>query len=247
MSSPTFSRRGILGLLPAGLLAGCSTDDINSVLGQVIGGADGAAGLSSAEAASGIRAALDQGITTAIAQVGRQGGYFDDPLIQIGLPSQLEDIRSQLGRIGLSGPLDEMKLQLNRGAEAAAPQARSIFGDAVKSLSISDALGIVNGGPRSATDYFQRQTTPALTSLFTPVMERSLQQAGAIQTYDNLAARLNNVPFAPELASDTKADLIRFGVEGGLGGLFTYIGKEEEAIRENPVRRTSEILRRVFG
>lgn len=247
MSATFASRRHVLALIPAGLAAGCSTDDINSVLGQVVGGTDGADGLSSAEAASGIRAALDQGISAAIAQVGRQGGYFNDPLIQIGLPSQLEDIRSQLGRIGLAGPLDELKLQLNRGAEAAAPQARSIFTGAVQRLTIQDAMGIVNGGPRSATDYFQRQTTPALIRLFTPVMEQSLQQAGAIQTYDNLAARLDRVPFAPDLAADTKQDLIRFGVDGGLEGLFTYIGEEEEAIRRDPVKRTSDILRRVFG
>ncbi|MEL6872501.1 MAG: DUF4197 domain-containing protein, partial [Pseudomonadota bacterium] len=155
-------RRRLLALLPASLLAACTTEELNQALGDVLSGSGTAGGLTSADAAAGIRAALDQGIGSAITRVGRTDGFFADQLIRIALPDQLEDLRSNLSRFGLSGPLDDLRLQLNRGAETAAPQARSIFTNAVRQLSIADALGIVNGGPTSATDYFRRQTTPAL-------------------------------------------------------------------------------------
>ena len=246
----SMNRRAILAALPAVGLAACSTDEINSVLGSVIGGADGLpgrAGLSGAEAAAGIRAALENGVGSAIAQGGRSNGYFGDPTIRIPLPGTLGDIRDRLARFGLSGSLDNLELQLNRGAETAAPQARSIFVSAIKALSISDAIGIVQGGPTSATDYFQRETTGSLTDLFSPIMTSALQRAGAIQTFDNLVSRLDSIPLAPQLGADAKSDLINHGVKRGLSGLFTYIGEEEAAIRANPAKRTSEILRRVFG
>ncbi|WP_370338538.1 DUF4197 domain-containing protein [Parvularcula marina] len=244
------TRRYLLGLLPAGLLAACTTAEQEAILGAVLSGTGttgGTSGVTSAEAAQGIRAALEQGILSAIAQVGRNDGYFRDGRIHIPLPSRLASIQSQLRPLGLSGLLDDLELQINRGAEVAAPQAKSIFLDAIRSLSISDAIGIVNGGPTSATDYFERRTTPALTSLFTPVMESALQRAGAIQTFDNLVASLRNVPLAPQLGADAKNDLIEHGVGKGLDGLFYYIGQEEAAIRSNPAKRTSEILKRVFG
>lgn len=246
----SINRRVLLAALPAAGLAACTTDEINSVLDSVIGGANGVAGstgLSGAEAAAGIRAALENGVGAAITQVGRTDGYFGDPTIRIPLPGTLSDIRDTLARFGLSGSLDNLEVQLNRGAETAAPQARSIFVSAIKALSISDALGIVRGGPTSATDYFQRETTPSLTELFSPIMTSALQRAGAIQTFDDVVARLDSIPLAPELGADAKSDLINHGVKRGLGGLFTYIGEEEAAIRANPAKRTSEILQRVFG
>ncbi|MEM9232917.1 MAG: DUF4197 domain-containing protein [Pseudomonadota bacterium] len=244
------SRRRLLALLPVGALAACTTADQEAILGAVLSGTGptgGAGGLTSAEAAQGIRAALDQGIMAAISQVGRTNGYFQDGRIRIPLPGQLANIQSQLRPLGLSGLLDDLELQLNRGAEQAAPQARSIFSNAIRSLTISDAIGIVNGGPTSATDYFERRTTPALTQLFRPTLESALQRAGAIQTFDQLVGRMRNIPLAPQLGADAKSDLITHGVERGLGGLFYYIGQEEAAIRANPAKRGSEILRRVFG
>ncbi len=243
------TRRHLLAMAPAALLMGCSTTDQQAVLDAVLGGAGGTGvgGLSAAEAAEGIRAALDQGIANAITQVGRQGGYFNDARIRIPLPNDLAAIQSRLAAFGLSGLLDDLERQLNRGAEAAAPEARRIFVDAIRSMTIRDALGIVNGGPTSATDYFEQRTTPALSTLFRPILTDALNRAGAIQTFDRLVARLNSVPLAPQLGQDAKNQLIDHGVAKGLDGLFYYIGVEEAAIRANPAKRTSEILRRVFG
>ena len=244
------TRRRLMVLAPATVLAACTTADQEAILGAVLSGTGGAAGTgaySSAEAAEAIRVALDQGISAAIAQVGRTNGYYRDGRIHIPLPGRLASIQSQLRPLGLSGLLDDLERQINRGAETAAPQAKSIFVNAIRSMTISDAMGIVRGGPTSATDYFENRTTASLTRLFTPILESALQQAGAIQTFDQLVARLDTIPLAPQLGADAKRDLVTHGVDKGLDGLFYYIGQEEAAIRANPAKRTSEILRKVFG
>lgn len=251
MTHMHFNRRLFFIAGAAAAISGCQTtqaqrDLIGGVLGQAGGGA-GASGLSEADAAAGIRAALNNGIASAVSTVGRRGGYLNDNLIHIPLPGFLQRTQSTLSRVGLSGALDELETQLNRGAEAAAPVAKSIFLDAVRSLTIRDAIGIVRGPSNAATEYLQRTTTPQLTGLFRPIMVNALEQAGAMRTYDNLVARLRNIPLAPQYGADAKNDLIDHGVGKGLDGLFHYIGKEEAAIRANPAKRTSEILRKVFG
>lgn len=243
-----FTRRQATTLLFGTLvLSGCqTTGEAGDILGSVLRGA-GSTGLSQTDAAAGLRAALNNGVGSAISTIGVQDGFLGDSLIRIPLPGFLQDMQSNLGRLGLSGPLDTLETQLNRGAEAAAPQAASIFTDAISGLTIDDALGIVNGGNNAATTFLQERTTAPLTNLFTPIMTSALGQTGAIQTFDNLASRLNSIPLAPNLGADAKSNLISHGVEGGLGGMFTYIGQEEAAIRANPAKRTTEILQRVFG
>lgn len=237
------SRRLLLAGIGGSALAGCVTDDVGGLGGILTGGG----ALTQAEAAAGIRAALDNGIGSAISTIGVRDGFLLNNLIKIPLPGFLQDMQSTLAKVGLSGPLDTLETQLNRGAEAAVPVARDIFVDAVSSLTIADAIGIVRGGDNAATDYLKQKTTTPLTSLFTPIMSDALQKAGAVQTLDQLDKRLNSIPLAPRLGADAKTDLIRHGVSYGLAGMFTYIGKEEAAIRANPAKRTSEILRRVFG
>lgn len=255
MSKLHTTRRALLAMGPAAVLMGCSSSDrqagfsiLDGVLTPAGGTAEGAsAPTSSSQAALGIREALEQGVRRAVSQVGRQGGYFGDPQIRIPLPKMLADTQSRLRSFGLAGMLDDLELKLNRGAEAAAPQATGIFVDAIKAMTIQDALGIVNGGQTSATDYFQRRTVPALTELFRPPLRSALEDAGAIRVFDGLANSLRSVPLAPRLGSDAKDQLIDHGVEKGLDGLFYYIGREEVAIRQNPAQRTTQILRQVFG
>jgi hypothetical protein len=238
------SRRTLLAALGgAGLVSGCDTVNpggLNEIL-------SGGCRLTEADAAAGIRAALRNGVSSAISTIGVTDGFLLNNLIHIPLPGFLRDMQSTLSKIGLSGPLDTLETQLNRGAEAAVPVARDIFVDAISGLSIADAIGIVRGGDNAATNYLKDKTTAPLTNLLTPIMSNALQQAGAVKTLDNLAARLKSIPLAPKLGADAKDDLIRHGVEFGLAGMFTYIGKEEAAIRANPTKRTSEILRKVFG
>jgi hypothetical protein len=237
-------RRSTLAVLLGAPLAACETLD-PAILDGILNAGGGA--LTQGEAAQGIRAALSNGVMSALGIVGRSGGFLDDNLIHIPLPGQLKDVQKVLAQVGASGMLDDVETRLNRGAEKAAPIAKDIFLDAVSDLSISDAIGIVRGPQNAATQYLQTKTSPALTRLFTPIMKNSLDDTGAIQMLDSVAGRLDSIPVAPKLASNARSDLISHGVKYGLSGVFHYIGEEEAAIRANPAKRTSEILRRVFG
>ena len=242
-----YSRRAILtGLASSIAFTGCTTAEQEAILGAVLNG-QGKNGLSNADAVAGIRAALTQGTGSAIDIVSVVGGYLLDDAIKIPLPGSLRNVQSKLASFGLSGPLDNLQTQLNRGAEKAAPLAKNLFVSAITSMSVEDAIGIVRGGNNSATTFLKQKTTPQLTNLFLPIMENALQQAGAIQTFDQIVSQLSNIPLAPQLGADAKQDLLAHGVSKGLGGIFYYIGKEEQAIRSDPSKRGLEILQRVFG
>lgn len=238
------TRRTTLALLLGLPLAACETLD-PSMLDGILNTGGGV--LTQDEAAQGIRAALSNGVVSALGIVGRPGGFLNDNLIHIPLPGKLKDVQQIMARVGASGMLDDVETRLNHGAEKAAPAAKGIFMDAVSGLGVSDAIGIVRGPQNAATRYLQTKTTPALTRLFTPIMKNSLSGTGALQALDKVSERLKSIPFAPKLASNAQSDLVSHGVTYGLSGVFHYIGEEEAAIRANPAKRTSEILRRVFA
>jgi len=231
----------VLGLPAAGLTA-CETLDP-----AIMEGILGMGPLTQAEAASGIRAALNNGVGHALGLIGVLDGFWRNDLIRIPLPNVLRDVQSVLRPLGADSLLVDLHEQLNRGAEKAAPVAKDIFLDAITSLSISDAIGIVQGADNAATEYLRGKTNTRLAQLFAPIMENALQDTGALRLLDEVTGQLNAVPLAPKLGADAKQDLIYHGVDYALGGVFVYIAEEEKAIRENPAKRTSEILRRVFG
>lgn len=235
-------RRTLLLGLAATPLAACETLDPS-----VLGGIGGLGGLSQADAAMGIRAALDNGVGNAIGTLGVLDGFFGNSLVQIPLPKVLQDVQSFMKPIGADGLLVELQQQLNRGAEKAAPVAKDIFLGAIRDLTITDAINIVRGPDNAATEYLQGRTSTRLAQLFSPIMENALNQTGALRLVDQVSGQLNSVPFAPQLGADARTDLIQHGVDYGLKGVFYYIAEEEKAIRDNPAKRTSAILRRVFG
>jgi len=238
----TFDRRLFLLVAGATGLTACetlNTGDLGAILGSGI--------LSQADAAKGIRAALSNGVDHAVSTVGKQDGFLLNNLIKIPLPNYLQDVQSVLGAVGAAGLLNDLETQLNRGAEKAAPIAKNAFLNVISGLTIQDAIGIVKGADNAATDYLQSRTTPQLVAGFTPIMENALGNTGALQLFDQVASQVKNVPFAPELGADAKNDLISHGVNYALSGVFRYVAEEERLIRENPAKRTSDILRRVFG
>lgn len=239
-------RRFILAGLLSSPLAACETID-PQILDDILGAGGSGFGLTQADAARGIRAALDKGIGTAVSTVGVAGGYFNDGQIRIPLPGDLQKAQNFLNQVGAGGLLNNLEGALNRGAETAAPYAKSIFLDVISGLTISDAINIVRGPSNAATQYLSSRTMPKLVSLFSPIMTDALQNTGALQLFDQMAGNLRGVPFAPRLGADAKAGLIEHGITKGLDGLFYYIGQQEAAIRANPAERTSEILRRVFA
>ncbi len=232
----------ILGLASTPLAA-CETLDPAILDG--LGGYGGA--LTAAEVGLGLKAALDNGVGNALSNVGVLDGFLGDNIVRIPLPKVLQDVQSVLAPIGADSILVELQTQLNRGAEKAAPVAKDIFLGAVRNLTITDAFNILRGPDTAATDYLRGQTSGRLAQLFAPIMESALNQTGALRLVDDVASQLDGVPFAPKLGADARNDLIDHGVDFGLRGVFHYIGEEEKAIRANPAKRTSAILRRVFG
>lgn len=231
----------LLGLPTTALVSACETLD-PAILNQI-----GLGPLTQGEASMGLKAALNNGVDHAISKIGIFDGFWRNDRIKVPLPGVLRDAQSLLRVVGADSVVTELHQQLNRGAEKAMPVAKNIFVDAITSLSIQDAINIVRGPDDAATSYLRGRTTNSLTNLFSPVMENALGQTGALRLLDDLTADLRSIPLAPSLGRDAKRDLIAHGVDFGLKGLFAYVGDEEKAIRENPAKRTSQILQRVFG
>lgn len=236
-------RRIVLLGLASTPLAACET--FNATVLDGIIGTGGA--LTAGEVTLGLKAALDNGVGNALSNVGVLNGFLGNDIVRIPLPTVLQDVQSYLAPIGADRLLVDLQTQLNRGAEKAAPVAKDIFLGAVKGLTITDAFDILRGPETAATDYLRGRTTTQLSQLFAPIMETALDQTGALQLVDNVTSQLRAVPFAPKLGADARSDLIDHGVDYGLKGVFHFIGEEEKAIRANPAKRTSDILKRVFG
>jgi hypothetical protein len=200
--------------------------------------------LSAKDADAGLRSALAQGTDAAVNRLAKVDGYWADPVVKIALPGPLATAQRTLKPLGASRLLDEVHLKMNRAAELAAPIARGLFIDAIKGMTITDAVSIVKGGPTSGTDYLKKTTSPRLTSLFIPPMEDALQSTGAV-SYLSKAIKRNRL--GAYVKEEPKAYLGKYAVGLALDGLFHYIGVEETAIRRDPARRTSQILKTVFG
>ena len=203
----------------------------------------GQSGLTNAEIDAGLRQALEIGTNNVTGQLGAADGFFADEQVRIPLPGRLGDVQSQLSRVGLSGPLDDLELRMNRAASAAMPEARRLVVDAVKSITLEDALGILQGGDTAATDFLRQRTELNLRNAFTPFIDQALGDAGAFRALDDAATRysLNSV------SSSLRGEMTDHAVNLGLNGLFFYVAEEERKIRQDPVARTTDLLRRVFG
>lgn len=235
-------------LLCLGALSGCETDgDVGAILGGIERGLGGGAGesgaLSAYEIDQGLREALTVGVNLTAKSLGRTDGYFGDPEIRIPLPGRLGQMQTNLQKVGLSQPLDEIELRMNRAAEDAVPEARTLVLNAVRTITLEDALGILRGGETAATDYLRGRTETALQQAFKPHVESALRSTGAFTALDSAASQYG----LTSITNDLRSDLTNHAVALGLDGLFHYVALEEKKIREEPVARTSEILRRVFG
>ncbi|MDH3542407.1 MAG: DUF4197 domain-containing protein [Desulfobulbaceae bacterium] len=199
--------------------------------------------LSSEDIGAGLKEALLVGSQNVVSQLGRPDGFNLDPAIHIPLPQQLNNVKSLLGKVGMSSMLDDLELKLNRAAEVATPKAKELFAQAISEMTFEDVMNIYNGPDDAATRYFQEKMTPPLAREMQPVVDQSLAEVGAVQAYDNVMGEYRAIPFVP----DVKADLTTYVVEKGMDGIFHYIALEEAAIRQNPAKRTTELLQRVFG
>jgi hypothetical protein len=195
------------------------------------------------EIGAGLKEALHVGTEHVVAQLGRQDGFNSDASIHIPLPEELNSVKSMLDTVGMSGLLDDLELKLNRAAEAATPKAKELFWQAITEMSFDDVMTIYKGPEDSATRYFQKKMSPALAEDMRPVIKDSLSEVGAIQSYDNVMGAYSSLPFVP----DVKANLTDYVIEKGMDGIFHYVAKEEAAIRQDPAKQTTDLLKQVFG
>lgn len=204
----------------------------------------GLGGVTQAEAAQGIKEALSQGLIKATLQLNKQDGFFGDAFYKILLPPDAKKIENTLRTLGLGKSVDKAILQINRGAEDAAGFAQPIFMDAIKQMTLTDAINIVKGGDTSATHYFRIKTMEKLTSAFLPVIKSSLNKVDATKYYSDMVNTYNNFPTT---FKKLNPDLPNFVTEKATNALFDLVAKEEKNIRENPLARTTDILKKVFG
>lgn len=200
-------------------------------------------GLTQGDAGRGIREALSLASVNATTRLAQPDGFWGNPRVRIPLPGLLGQTQRTLAGFGMAAPLDQLQQSLNRAAESAMPQAAGLFTNAVRSITIADAIEIVRGGEDSATRYLRGRTETRLTSLLKPPMTRALTASGAFAL---MRSALREVGLA-SMTTDLRREVIEFSTAKALDGCFYYIAEEERAIRRDPWRRTSDILRRVFG
>ncbi len=195
------------------------------------------------EAGQGIREALSQGIGTAVVNLNRENGFFGNDFYKVLLPPDAQKIETTLRRVGLGTEVDKAILQINRAAEDAVGYAKPVFVEAIREMSIADALNIIRGEKNAATNYFRLKTREKLVAAFAPSVKQSLDKLGATKYYSDIVNLYNNIPTTTKL----NPDLSSYVVTKTTDALFDQIEKEEQNIRENPVARTTEILKKVFG
>lgn len=217
----------------------------SNVLNTLSAGGGGKAGTqpSNSEIGDAFKNALSIGTQNVVGRLGVKDGFNADPSIHIPLPGELKTVKKMLAKVGMSQSVDDLELKLNRAAEAATPKAKALFLQAIKEMTFADVKKIYAGPEDSATRYFQGKMTPSLKKEMQPIVESSLSQVGAVQSYDAVMGQYKALPFVP----DVKANLTEHVLQKGMDGLFYYIAKEEAAIRKDPAKQTTALLKKVFG
>lgn len=195
------------------------------------------------EIGAGLKEALKVGSKNVVKQLGAEDGFNKDTNVHIPLPPSLNKVKTMLEKVGMSSLFETLELKLNRAAETATPKARKLFRKAISQMTFTDVKEIYNGPDDAATQYFKEKMTPDLSKEMEPIIQNSLSEVGAVNAYDNMMKNYKSIPFVP----DVKADLTAHVLEKGMDGIFYYMAKEEAAIRQDPVKRTTELLKKVFA
>ncbi len=202
-----------------------------------------AAGLDQAEAVQGVRLALERGAIAAVTDLGRLDGFMGNPKVRIPLPGFLEDAAKLLKATGHQQDVDNLILAMNRAAEKAVPEARTMLVQAAKSITVDDAVRIVRGGETSVTDYFAAKTRGPLTERFLPIVHRATEREALVTRYNQVAGKAAKLG----LVKGDATTLQRHVTAKALDALYLLIGQKEREIRRDPLGTGSSILRKVFG
>lgn len=205
--------------------------------------ATGVDALSGTDINSALKEALTRGADAAVAQLGVKDGFFGNPQLRIPLPKNLQKAEKAMRMFGMGQQADDLVLAMNRAAEAAVPEARTLLVESVKQMTLEDAKGILTGGQTSATDFFRKKTEAQLTERFGPIVKATTDKVGLAQQYNRyagMAAQFN-------LIDKSQSNVEQYVTQQSLDRLYTLIGEKEAAIRANPVQAGSDLLKKVFG
>ena len=223
-------------LLPCTFFSGCDTAQ------QILNSVETGSGLSNEDIVSGLREALTVGTTNSANKLSSVDGFFKNAALKILIPEDAKKMESTLRSVGMGSIVDKAILTMNRAAEDASKGAGTIFINAIKQMSIQDAVGILKGGDFAATNYFKTKTTAALTESFRPVIEKSLKNVNATKYWTDVTTAYNQFS-----STKVNTDLAGYVTEKAMAGIFQQVALEEQKIRKDPIARTSEILKKVFG
>lgn len=219
-------------------------NDANRMLGGGKSKKIGGTSLTENEISDGLRQALQVGAQNTTSKLSTPNGFFGNALIKVLMPPEAKKVETTLRTIGMGKYVDNAILTMNRAAEDASGKALPIFVNAIKGMSIQDAVSILKGGNNAATNYLKSKTTASLTSAFRPVIEQSLDKVNATKYWSDVFSVYNDLPTT---YNKINPDLAAYVTERALNGLFVYIADEEAKIRMNPGARVTDLLKKVFG
>ena len=199
--------------------------------------------LSNKDATAGLKAALEKGAGTAVELLGRTDGFFGNAAVKIALPDSLKKYEKLMHSVGMGKYADELVLTMNRAAEAAVPEAKKLFVDAVKKMTVRDAKGILGGGQTAGTEYFKRVTSEPLRARFLPIVKQATAKVQLAAKYDEYAGKAAKFG----LVKKDQTNLDDYVTQKALDGLFYMVAEEEKKIRQDPVAAGSSIIKKVFG
>lgn len=195
------------------------------------------------EIIAGLKEALKVGISNGSESASKVDGYFKNELIKIAIPPEARKVEARLRQLGLDKEVDKFLLSLNRAAEDAAKKSKPIFVSAITSMTITDAVGILNGNDSSATEYLKKTSGKALFDTFYPVVDSTLKLNKATEYYADMVNIYNRLP----LVQKVNPNLKEYATQKAVDGLFTLVAIEEKKIREDPAARVTDLLKKVFG
>jgi hypothetical protein len=222
------------------LFGGC--ESANKILGGLTSGS-GSLTPTNTEIVGGLKQALELGISDGANRLSLADGYLKNNLIKIMFPPEAQKVESTLRSLGLDPMVDRAIESFNRGAERAAKQAAPIFVNAIKSMTVNDAMGILLGADDSATNYLKSSTYQQLQNSYMPIIEKSLNEVNATKYWSDVITRYNQIP----LVQKVNPDLTSFVTQKALDGLFFTVVREEQKVRQNVSSRSTDLLRKVFG
>lgn len=202
----------------------------------------GSNGLTNSEIVSGLKEALQVGAELSTKKLATANGFFSSPVIKILMPAEAKNVETKLRALGLGKQVDNAVLSMNRAAEDASREALPIFVNAIKSMSIEDAVAILRGNQSAATTYLKGKTETSLTAAFKPIVDGALAKTGATKYWNTMFSTYNQFS-----SNKVNPDLVNYVTTKALDGVFYQISKEEEQIRKDPAARTTKMLKKVFS